>query len=1116
MTRSLNADPKISGMFGNGWSFAYESTLKSDCNGAYLKKGSGQGLFYSSNAYCQGGLLNPPIVLTPPEGIFDTLTDMGGGVWLWEEKESHLTYRYDFIKDTASSHPVVLRDGLIVPGATRLTSVTDPNGNAVRISHNANGTIQSITDAAGRSTNFESDTNKHCTRMTSPDGRAATFSYDANGNLIRTVDFAGNETIYEYDPLNYATSMTAGGKTTRFGYQPYSGDADSARKIASVTDAAGQTTQYGGGYSSKVSVTDPRGGVSSYTNDAGKTNATIDPLGYETIKTYEGGLPVVLADANYHAWRLTYDSRGNVLSRLHPSYHRTTFTYDLSSNPLTRTNPLGETWSYGYDTKHNLISKTSPLQHTDAMTYDAAGRLTGVTDALGNTAAFSYDAFGNVTRLTDPLGHSIQFSYDPFGLRRTSKTDPLGRTTQYVYDGNDRLTRVTHPDGSFRSIAYDCCAMNAITDENGHTTAYARNQLLSYTRITDPLGGITGFQYDENNNLVRKTDANGKTTATTYDAANRPITSTNPKNATVTLGYDAVGNLTSLKDERGKETVFSYDFEDRLTSVRDPLGNATVKIWNAAGRLLTAVNARQQPIDFAYDLDARLTGKSYSGTGMAALAYDAAGNLQQVNDPTGMLTYGYDSLKRVTSISYPDGLSLTQAYDAAGNVTALSYPGGLVVQYSYDLRNRVERISWGNNSIDLTYDHVGNVLSEIRSNGTKTDYSYDANDRFTRISHSSQSTAFADMAYTRDPAGNTVRETSTLPLQTSLAGKSITGTYNDLNQIVRWGPDSYGYDADGNLTGLSGSQSLDASYDHENRLIAITRNGITTTYSYNGLGQRTRAITGTQTSHYYYDASGRLLFQTDGSGQIISYYLHAGHRLVAMGTPAGGYYYYHYDQIGNTLAMTDGGGDVVAAYAYSPFGEITDRSGALANPFTYVGAYSVMDEGNGLYFMKNRYYDAVTGKFIQKDPIGFKGGINLYAYVRNNPVDRIDPKGLEDKPKLKPIDFIPGAGYVKAIEEWNKGNVGRAIWETAKETAGPYGNMADAVEKLFESGIEDCGGKKKKRGEDTVYDIRWDQETGSFSGLTPEALGKEPERDPDELIDLSDGDYEESGSAWEE
>ena len=250
------------------------------------------------------------------------------------------------------------------------------------------------------------------------------------------------------------------------------------------------------------------------------------------------------------------------------------------------------------------------------------------------------------------------------------------------------------------------------------------------------------------------------------------------------------------------------------------------------------------------------------------------------------------------------------------------------------------------------------------------------------------------MAYTRDPAGNTVRESVTLPLYASLADQPITGTYNDLNQVVSWGSDAYAYDADGNLTGISGNKPMSASYDQENRLIAITRNGIMTTYSYNSLGQRTKAVTGTQTVNYYYDPSGRLLFQTNGSGQMVSYYLHAGRRLVAMGTPAGGYYFYHYDKTGNTLAMTDSGGAVVAAYAYLPFGEITNRSGVLANPFTYVGAYGVMDEGQGLYFMKHRYYDALTGRFLQKDPLGFRGGTNLYAYVNNNPVNFKDPEGL--------------------------------------------------------------------------------------------------------------------------
>jgi RHS repeat-associated protein len=74
---------------------------------------------------------------------------------------------------------------------------------------------------------------------------------------------------------------------------------------------------------------------------------------------------------------------------------------------------------------------------------------------------------------------------------------------------------------------------------------------------------------------------------------------------------------------------------------------------------------------------------------------------------------------------------------------------------------------------------------------------------------------------------------------------------------------------------------------------------------------------------------------------------------------------------------------------------VVNRSGSALTPFTYVGAYGVMDEGNGLYFMTNRYYDSVTGRFLQKDPIGFAGGqTNLYAYVGGNPVGSVDPVGL--------------------------------------------------------------------------------------------------------------------------
>lgn len=1099
MTRSWNAVRGTSGMFGNGWTFAYESILKNDCNGAFLQKGSGQGIFYTSDVYCRGGLVNPPVVLTPPEGVFDKLTDIGGGAWLWEEKESRLTYRYEFVADASSAGAGgrAAQGIIVVPGATRLMSVTDLSGNTVGIHHNADGTIHSIVDASGRTTTFEYDSGRRCTRMTAPDGRDAAYSYDARGNLVQTVDFAGNVTVYEYDDLNYVTSMTTGGKTTLFGYEPYTGDADSARKVASVTDAGGAATQYSGNYSSGVSATDPRGGVFSYTNVEGRTATTTDPLGRQTGRTYEGGLPAVMWDANWNAWRMSYDDRGNMLSRQLPSGHSETFTYDDDNNRLTWTNPLGHTWTYLYDDRRNTIGKTSPLGHETSMTYDAAGRLAASTDALGHTASYVYDSFGNLSGMTDPLGHSSLFSYDSMGLRMIAKTDALGRITRYAYDENDRPTRITHPDGSFQAFSYDCCAMTSLTDENGHSTSFVRNQILSPVQITDPLGGVTQFEYDRNNNVVKKTDARGKSVSIAYDAANRPTAIAFPTGAVLASGFDGNGNLVSLKDERGKETTFTYDTGNRLSGTRDPLGGATMKIWDAAGRILMTLNARGQSVGFSYDPDGRLTGKSHDGRSVAAFEVDALGNLIRSEDASGDLAFSYDAMKRVVNISYPGGLSLSTAYDAAGNAVTLTYPGGLIVQYTYDGRNRVAGVSWGGGTIDYAYDNVGNLLSEVRSNGAQTACTYDANNRFTRIRHANGAGSFADMVYVRDALGNVVEETRTLPACGTGTAQRTSSTYNDLNQVVQSGPDSYLYDADGNLSGVSGSRALSASYDPENRLTELTRADVTSQYSYNGLGQRVKVVTGSETVHYHYDSRGRLMFQTDGSGAATAYYIYSGQRLAVMRTSSGADYFYHFDKTGNTVAITDRAGAVVAAYAYSPFGEIAKQVGTLDHPFTYVGAFGVMDEGNGLYFMKNRYYDAVTGRFIQKDPMGISGGTNLYAYVRNNPVDKVDPEGLKSPFDVR--DLIPGSGFLNSAEEFSKGNFGRALWEITKEVAGPWGNFAECVEKLVEAGVPDSEPVRKKRGEDTIYYIRSD-----FSDMSPEALGKEPERDPDEMIDLSD------------
>ena len=155
-----------------------------------------------------------------------------------------------------------------------------------------------------------------------------------------------------------------------------------------------------------------------------------------------------------------------------------------------------------------------------------------------------------------------------------------------------------------------------------------------------------------------------------------------------------------------------------------------------------------------------------------------------------------------------------------------------------------------------------------------------------------------------------------------------------------------------------------------------------------------RIDNGVQTN-YLVDPNGLLpqvLAETDASNNLISFYVYDGAGLVAKVTPSNQYYFYHYDGLGSTIAITDSAGQVVNTYCYSPEGLVGAQE-TIPNPFQYVGRFGVMAEGNGLYFMRARYYDPETGRFINKDPIGYAGGINLYTYVGNNLINWIDKDG---------------------------------------------------------------------------------------------------------------------------
>jgi len=221
-------------------------------------------------------------------------------------------------------------------------------------------------------------------------------------------------------------------------------------------------------------------------------------------------------------------------------------------------------------------------------------------------------------------------------------------------------------------------------------------------------------------------------------------------------------------------------------------------------------------------------------------------------------------------------------------------------------------------------------------------------------------------------------------------------------------------------------------------LSQLTAGTNTYIYRYDGLGNRVAKIVNSVETRY---VGG--LAETDASGNITAYYVY-GFGLISKITPSNESYHYHFDGLGNTIAITDVSGNVVNKYAYDEHGKVLNQEEAIPNPFKYVGQFGVMDEGNGLLYMRARYYDPEVGRFISKDPIGFAGGVNLYGYVANNPVNRVDPGGLI-------IAQAIGFGVGAAFGAYSAIASGQDTWGVIRSAA--VGGLAGALSTIPIPGI---------------------------------------------------------------
>ena len=151
-----------------------------------------------------------------------------------------------------------------------------------------------------------------------------------------------------------------------------------------------------------------------------------------------------------------------------------------------------------------------------------------------------------------------------------------------------------------------------------------------------------------------------------------------------------------------------------------------------------------------------------------------------------------------------------------------------------------------------------------------------------------------------------------------------------------------------------------------------------------------------------------ILLVTGTSGSLINRYVYGvGIDEVLIKVPvSGNISYIHHNHIGSVVAITDNTGAVTSSYSYSPWGESNSLSGSI---FGYTGQR--FDSETGLYYYKARHYSPALGRFLQPDPIGYAGGMNLYEYANSEPVGRNDPLGLKSPPST-------GGGWNARWRRW--------------------------------------------------------------------------------------------------
>jgi len=459
--------------------------------------------------------------------------------------------------------------------------------------------------------------------------------------------------------------------------------------------------------------------------------------------------------------------------------------------------------------------------------------------------------------------------------------------------------------------------------------------------------------------------------------------------------------------------------------------------YNALGQITSSTQTTAgQSFEFSYTYTAggALASETYPSGRVMTTVYDDAGRPKYVKGQNGDVTtyyagdqsnaIQYASHGGISSMTMGNGITESRTYNSSLQPTVIQAGSLLTILNCYQTSDDPTNCG----SLPVTGNN-GNVQRQKITRGSQSwveNYTYDAVNRLATATE----TGVWSQTYGYDAYGNRWLSASSGVPVSSLTPTSSTNFNAATNRLTG----SNTYDSRGNLT-TYGSYTL--AYDGEGRV--VTASGVTpsTKYEYDGTGNRVRAHScsgsttceagsGASTTLFVYDAFGRLAveYRPDAVAAATSYYTQ--------------------DHLGSTRLETNASGQAVKCTDYVPFGEeIPAGYGSRSSCFNsndnrikYTG--KERDGETGLDYFLARYYSGALGRFTSPDPLMASARKsdpqtwNRYAYVSNNPTNRIDPDGLFSPPPSSPLQFY---GVTLMMQIWDLQMIQRAMMES---NYGPY------------------------------------------------------------------------------